>query len=500
MRWSWNLLLAAALVVSAPTLGAAAEPEPPPADGAVDEEGFGDDADDGFGEDGDEDGFDGLDDDDETVEEARPWSLTGFIRSSWSLWVERFDANPFAKGRQSVDLRFSYVDDWFKLVVAGHAEYDFAYLVERDSYDDPTLDAFEWQVDTREAFVSLSFANIQLSLGRQIVAWGDGDAFSPLDVVNPRDNREPGLSDLDDMRLPSLATRLQVTAGALMIELMVVHESWFGYTQPARGPFSPFEKLLADDPLVATLLGDRGVLFEHAQERFHGDNQQFFARAVYKGAGIDLGFHVASVLDRQGVLVPPDDLTQFAQADPVVLAVDHPRVTVIGWSGSLPFNDVVFKWELVAELDKPLMVGSPPADFGLARTDLFHTMLSASYSGVTDLNIGLEFMQPVMLRDPELAPGQDLLLPVEAPALALRVMYTALNEKLNASAVATMFGWQAEVGFLARFELSYRFVDAVTLAAGFVTYHPGDEFGPFYGLDRHDRLFIKLRWDFTIFD
>jgi len=475
---------------------------------SAEDEGFGDD-DDGFGEDGDDDGFGegdgdgdgfgGLDDADVTIEPPKPWSLTGFIRSQWSLWAERFDGNPFAKARQNIDLKYTYVDSFFKVVLSGHAEYDFAYLVERDSYDDPTLKAFEWLVETRDVYVAFTFGDVTLSLGRQIVAWGDGDSFSPLDVVNPRDQREPGLSDLDDLRLPSLATRLQISTDVgLMVELMVVHEAWFGFVQPLRGPFSPFDKLLADDPTVAQLLGNKTLEIDHVQDRFDGDNQQFFARAVYKGSGIDMGFHVASVLDRQGVLVPPDP-AGLLTADPIVLQFDHPRVLVVGWSGAFPYDDFVFKWEVATEVGKPVNVGLPPANFAISETDLLTTMLSVSYSGIDDLNLGVEFQKPIMLRDPAAAEGQELLIPIEAPAFAVRAIYTGLDEKLNISAVATWFGWEAEVGLIARAEVSYKFVDALTLGLSFITYHPGDDFGPFYGLDRHDRINLNLRWDFTIF-
>ena len=505
-RSLWCIVLVGVLTLGTSTF--AAEPGGPESarlsggdDGSTkagdDDDGFGDD-DDGFGDDGGEDDFDDFDDDEVKIAPSKPYSLTGFFRSQWSLWAERFDSNPFAKGRQNIDLTFSYVSDIFKLYLSGHAEYDFAYLVERDSYDGPTLDAYEWLVDTREAYASVNLGPVQLTFGRLIVEWGDGDSFSPLDVVNPRDGREPGLSDLDDLRLPSLGTRLQVsTSVGLMFELMILHESWFGYTQPLRGPFSPFDKLLTDDPAVGALLGGRTLDYAHKQKRFDGDNQQVFARITYKGAGVDLGFYAASVLDRQGVLDPPE-IAQLVVANPVVLTFDHPRLTVLGFSGALPVDDLVFKWELAVELDKPVNVGTPPAEFGVANTDLVTAMLGVTYTGVEGLNLGLEYQESVLLRPPAPETSQPLLTPIDTPMLAFRAVYTALDDKLTLSAVASMFGWQAEVGFLARAEVNYAVVDGLTLGLGFVTYQPGEDFGPFYGLDRHDRIFFRLRWDFTV--
>ena len=45
-------------------------------------------------------------------------------------------------------------------------------------------------------------------LGRQIVNWGRSDTVRVLDVINPLDNREPGLVDIEDLRLPVTMARV----------------------------------------------------------------------------------------------------------------------------------------------------------------------------------------------------------------------------------------------------------------------------------------------------
>ncbi|MDP6945441.1 MAG: hypothetical protein QF464_14935, partial [Myxococcota bacterium] len=90
------------------------------------------------------------------------------------------------------------------------------------SYDTATLETYEWLVNTREVQLAASLGDFEVTVGRQIVAWGEGDMLSPIDVVNPRDMREPGQSDLADVRLPVLASRVGYFTGAHRFELMIV--------------------------------------------------------------------------------------------------------------------------------------------------------------------------------------------------------------------------------------------------------------------------------------
>ena len=500
-----------------------------PSDDAFD---FGEDDDDAFdfGGEGD-DAFDFGGDDDASSEPAPPeesdWldylSITGFVRSDWHLWSERFGdgENPWAKGRQNLDVAVGFKWEWLRVLLIGHAEYDFAYLYQRDSYDGPTLDAYEWQVDTREAMIQANFGAFQLTLGRQIVAWGEGDAVSPLDVVNPRDMREPGLSDLDDVRLPVLATRLGWFPGDHRLELMVVHESRFGYRSPPRGPFSPFDDLLRTQlfdvettcaghndlcPIfvdqVASQLEAATLDYRHRQDTFAIEDQQVLLRWVYKGAGVDLGLYAASVLDQQGVIV-----SDFAELDPtqdtVLLELDHRRYHVLGHSGAWPHESLLFKWEIGAQLLRPFntitdgvtvpTLPFPVSEIGVSETYVIDTAFGVTWNGVEDLMIGFEVSKPYLVDKPD-----NLMFPADAPTFVLRGQYQLLRQRLTLSLVLMSMGWNMEYGWLGRAEASYEILDGLNVYAGYVTFQPTREFGPLFGLEDHDRLFVKLRWDFQV--
>jgi hypothetical protein len=196
------------------------------------------------------------------------------------------------------------------------------------------------------------------------------------------------------------------------------------------------------------------------------------------------------------------NLATLAASDTVSLGLDHRRFFMVGTSGAFPFDSFLLKWEVSADLDKSLntggFAGSGPLavpEIGVEQAHLLHTMLGLSWTGVTDLNVALEIWKPWLLDGP---PRADLFFEVDAPLFALRASYKTLKERLILSAAATMAGLTAQQGWLVRAEVQYEPVDALKLGLGFITFQPGDEVGMLYGLDTHDRVFLKLRWDFQI--
>jgi hypothetical protein len=427
----------------------------------------------------------------------RSASLTGFARSDWSTWVERLSDDPWAKGRQSLDLAFSWKGETLRVEADGHGEYDLAYLHDADRFDDATLETYQWRALPGRALVGASLGAVELTVGRQIVAWGEGDALSPLDVVNPRDNREPGLADLDDLRLAVAATRVGLFLGMHRLELMVIHESYFGERAPPMGHFSPLPSFLNSNPAAAVLLGGKTLRYAHKQDRFAADQQEFLGRWVYKGPGLDVGLYGASILDDQGTVSLPGIAS--LTSDDVDIPLDHQRYLVVGASGATTVDSFVIKAEVAGDLDRAYNTGDSQAaipQLGEEKVNGVTGMVAITYQGVTDLVAAVEFQKSHVFDAPD-----DLLFPVDAPIGALRLTYTMLAERLRLLGALSGFGWTAENGWLARAEGTYEWADGLKTTLGYVHYGPGDddELGPFSGLDEHDRVFARARYDFTLY-
>lgn len=504
------------------------------------EAGYGDGDEAGFGDNasGDEAGFaEPAATVTETVAPPSPWSLTGSLRSDWGMWTERVgassgssqagspglslqggDDNPFAKGRQNLDLQLGYKHGPWRLQAAVHGEWDAAYRYRTDDYDQPTRDAYGQLLQVRETFVALSLGSVDVTVGRQIVAWGEGDGMSVVDVVNPRDNREPGLADLEDIRVPVLASRVgwfTTTAnGDHRVEAMVIHETcntlWrencFGLRGPPMGPFSPLPALFSTGDSgtagappgvdVGALLSKKQLRFAHDQRELAWANQQWLLRWVYKGAGIDLGLYAASVLDQQGVITK---VNFFSLLDDSTTTLDftlqHLRYELLGTSGATAMGDFLLKWELAYNRRRPFNTGDmaaiPPV-LTYRRSDTVQAMVSVTWRGIRDTVIGFEGSKTALL---DSVPG--LLFPADAPTLSLRAQHTTWGDRLHVTAVAIAMGLRGQFGWLARGDVTWDIRDALRVTASYVTYQPGTSFGPFAGLTQHDRLGLRLKWDFS---
>ncbi len=432
----------------------------------------------------------------EVPAESSPWTSDGFFRSDWHAWTER--RGPWAKARQSLDLAVRYSDETWRLVLEGHYERDLAYAFDSERYDAATLNTYEQRYINGQQFVAWSYEALDVTVGRQIVAWGEGDMFSPLDVVNPRDLREPGLADLEDLRLAVLATRLSVFLGDHRLEAMMIHESDFGLRPAPLGEFSPLRSVIASDPMAAMLLGDKSFRYQDAQDRFALDQQGYLARWVYKGAGLDIGAYGASVLDQQGVVTLPE-LLDILQADTVDITLDHRRYWLAGASAATSVGSVLIKGEIAGALDKAFNTGDTSGPIPIIDSSEGSTispMVGLTYTGIADTQIGVELVKPLFLDEPE-----GLLFPADEPSWGLRFSHEALRQKLRLIAGATAFGWTADLGWVARCEATYALADGFRVGLGYVTFQPpsdSEEFSLLTGLDEHDRAMAKIRYDFAL--
>lgn len=439
---------------------------------------------------------------------ARDASLTGFIRHDLGLWVERLGGadQPFAKNRLSLDLAFRWRHEAWRVVAELHGEYDAAYLAGRDGFDEPTLETYEARVLSGEQYVAVALGEFEVTVGRQIVAWGEGEMLSPLDVINPRDLREPGLADLDDLRLGVLATRVGWFRGAHRLEGMAVHESYFGERAPPLGAFSPLRAFVTGNEVAGPFIEGKTVRYEHVQDRFDPAQTAGFLRWVYTGAGFDLGLYAASGLDAQGVVeLPP--LSAFL-GDVIELELDHRRYALLGHSGAAVWDAWLVRWEMAQSFGRAFNTGDPGAEvdlgalvageplIGVAEASLLSGMVGLTWSGIADTTVAVEAQAGVFFDRPD-----DLLFPADAPSFAVRLTRLALRQKLQLVAVATVFGVAAEHGWLMRLEAEHAFADGFAAGVGLVHYGTGreGEFGPFYGFEDHDRVFARLRWDFGLY-
>jgi hypothetical protein len=258
--------------------------------------------------------------------------------------------------------------------------------------------------------------------------------------------------------------------------------------------------LIAEGALVSPEA--RGDVWAAYEERVRRDKasgyawaaQQWLGRWAWRGAGLDLALLGGLALDQQGTVGLPD-ASALAATD-IGLPLRHLRYGLLATTGAAPLGDWVLRWELALGLDRPFNVATPDAGplaaIGTARHHTLGGALGLSWAGLPDTLIALEVAETVPLG----ASGSDFLVPPDLPQVMLRVTHRALRESLRLLGVVTGFGLAGELGWLARLDAGWAVQDGLEVGLGYMHYDPTDRAGPITGLDRHDRVSLRVRWDF----
>lgn len=336
----------------------------------------------------------------------------------------------------------------------GYAHYDLAYRIQgRDDYPARVLDEYEDELELGELFVQGRLSErLDLKLGRQIVVWGKSDNLRITDVLNPLDQRAPGLVDIEDLRLPVSMVKLDYYWDRWNLSLMAIPE-WRGPKLPPAGAeFNPFPD--ARPPEDAP----EGAEFALAANgRFSGWDLSLYAARLY-----DDNAHVTDGTRR------------------------HARLRMAGAALNIAEGNWLYKAE-VAYLSGLRFGGLLESEAD--RTDL---LLGLEYAGFDNASLSLEAADRHLHGyDSALAASGQ---PEDLWQIALRYQADLLHDRLHLTALETRSGEDLDGGFT-RLSAGYDLRDGLSVTGGAVVYHHG-ALPPFDGINNNDRLFLEVTYSF----
>ena len=132
-------------------------------------------------------------------------------------------------------------DNGFKIKTNAKAYYDAIYDIRgKEKYSKDEIDELQSEVELYDAYIEGSIAdNVDIKLGRQVVVWGRSDTIRVTDVLNPIDNRRPGMVDIEDLRLPVAMAKLDYFVGDWRVTPIAMLEQRFTKNPPAGSAFNP---------------------------------------------------------------------------------------------------------------------------------------------------------------------------------------------------------------------------------------------------------------------
>lgn len=375
------------------------------------------------------------------------------------------DHRDLSKLRTSADIRGDarFNSDWQgRVEIKGF--YDGIYeLKGREGYTSQVLDEYVHELEINEMWIQGSLgANLDVKLGRQIVVWGKSDNIRITDVLNPLDNREPGIVDIRDLRLPVTMSKVDYYQGSWNISGIIIHENRFN-KEPVYG--NDFYMGASPPPPE----DEPGMALR---------NQEFGLAINGIFSGWDLSFYTASLFD---------DITHVEQTA-AGASRTHSRINMVG----MAMNIVRGSWLLKGEtawfdgLEYSVDVGEK------SRFDL---LVGTEYTGFTETVISLELAnRHILAYDDRLAEGATSI-PENEAQLAVRISRDFLHDTLTVTGLVSAFILSDNDGSFARLTTEYELTQTLQLTTGIILYQNGSKTN-FRKIGDNDRFFCEVRYAF----
>ncbi len=369
------------------------------------------------------------------------------------------------KSEVGVGMQIKWHDHW-RLLVSGKYFYDWAYRIKgRDEFSNEVLDQYEEEAELGEAYLQGHLhKHVDFKTGRQIVVWGRSDNIRVTDVLNPLDLREPGLIDIEDLRLPVTLTRLDGYWDSWNLTAIAIHENRFNKDPvfghdffPGTSPLPPEEKPSSGGGNTEWALALNGI--------FSGNDISFYWADIY-----DENTHVETT--PEGTLVRK-----------------HARVNMWGVAGTI----AVGNWLLIAEgayWQKLKFFNAAGQTF-----DRLDGLIGIEYSGWNDTLVVLDCAARQIIgferqtkAEPDFAQENNV-------ETALRISRNYLNDTLEITMRAILYGSLGDEGAMENLFVKYEWNDFVSITTGVVLYQSGEKFR-LNSIDDNDRIYMEVKYSF----
>jgi len=321
---------------------------------------------------------------------------------------------------------------------------------------------YENEINLNELNIEVEISpNLDFNLGRQIVVWGKSDSIRITDILNPLDNRAPGLIDIKNLRLGRVMSKLDYYFDNLNLSVIALHENRFTKNAMQYSDFKPTEVNMPTSK-PDDFLGNTGVALS----------------LTGAFSGYDLGLYFADTYVDKPYLIESN----------TILSYDN-KSKMLG----VAYNQVIGSYLLKAEIAHFDHIKYNGVSDAKARTD---SLIGLEYNGITDGSIAYE----IAMRNIHdystainiISNGHKLQKEYQQ---VVRFNQSYLNQTLGLSAMLSVFGARGQDGGSARISLDYALDNQTSVSGGIIDYIGGDNL-TINTYKNNDRFFVKMSYLF----
>jgi len=354
-------------------------------------------------------------------------------------------------------------DNGWKIKTNAKAYYDAIYDIKgTEKFSSQERKQLQSEVELFDAYIEGSITDsFDMKLGRQVVVWGRSDTIRVTDVLNPLDNRRPGMVDIEDLRLPVAMAKFDYFIGDWRVTPIAILEQRFSKNPPFGSVFNPL-------PVVAP-----------SNESY---NDVTYALSVGgEFTGWDVNFYAAKVHNDAGQLKLPT----ITQPRPIIA---HDKIEMYGTALNVLTGSWLFKTEL-AYFDGLKFSTTGEKEF--SRTDV---LLGVEYNGIPDTLISYDFVTRNMGEYDSRLISEAIPLKKHDYQHAFRVSSDFINSTVTVNYLISLYGEKLNEGGFQRAWVKYELMDGVNVNAGVVDYIGGSTL--FDAIKDNDMLFADISYSF----
>ncbi len=391
--------------------------------------------------------------------------LTGKITQQIAMSYNSEKANPniFSSLRSSLFLDYEHkFDNGVKIKVNARTFYDSMYDVRKSIYYPTEIDELRTETELFDAYVEWGITdNLDLKIGRQVIVWGRSDTIRITDILNPIDNRRPGIVDIEDLRLPTTMAKFDYSIGDWRITPIIILEQRFSKNPPIGSIYNPLTSQYKYYDEIPKPVANYINQFNFEEESYSDITYALSVGAEFQGW--DVNFYAAHVYNDSGYLIKSDTTSIGALAHS---KIRHDKVNMAGMALNVLSGPWLFKTEL-AYFDG--------IKYSLTNKEYkrLDGLIGFEYKGINDTTISYDYSMRHLTNFDNFLEKEPNFEEENTYQHAFRVSSDFVNATVHANYLISLFGGDANKGGFQRAWLKYDVADGVNTEFGVVDYLGG---------------------------